>query len=148
MSWAEDLETGKEGERIVRSLLESSGNIKSIIDCSNDKYFQDKDIDFMAEMIDGKVVKYEVKTDTKAHETGNIVWEHTSSGNVGCLARCEADCILYYLRESGALYWFWTQEMRKYIESTKPRLIKMADKNTGYLLNIHELLKKGTIKRI
>lgn len=67
MSWAEDLETGKEGERVVRSLLESSGNVRNIIDCSADEYFQEKDIDFMAEMTNGKVIKYEVKTDTKAH---------------------------------------------------------------------------------
>ena len=148
MSWAEDLETGKEGERVVRSLLESSGNVRNIIDCSADEYFQEKDIDFMTEMTNGKVIKYEVKTDTKAHETDNIVWEHTSSGDVGCLARCEADCIMYYLQGNGALYWFWTKEMRRYIEETKPRLIKMADKNTGYLLNIHKSLKKGILRRI
>lgn len=147
MSFADDLETGKEGERIVRSLLEASAKVEGIIDCSSDKYFQAKDIDLMAELTDGRVIKYEVKTDTMAHETGNIVWEQTSSGNVGCLARCEADCIMYYLRGNGALYWFWTDEMRKYIAHTKPRLITMAGKNTGYLLNIQELLRKGTLRR-
>lgn len=148
MSFADDLEVGKIGERLVRSLLESSAKVKNIIDCSNDKYFQDKDIDIMAEMNDGSVIKYEVKTDTKAHETGNIVWEETSSGKTGCLARCEADYILYYLEGNGALYIFNTNSMRKYIEQTKPRLITMVKHNTGYLLNIHELLQKGTLRRI
>lgn len=148
MSFTDGLETGKIGERVVRSLLESSAKVKSIIDCSGDKYFQDKDIDFMAEMADGTVLKYEVKTDTMAHETGNIVWEETSCGNVGCLARCEADFIFYYLDGNGSLYWFKTDDMRRYIEQTHPRLVTMAKKNTGYLLNIAQLLRNGTLRRI
>lgn len=148
MSWAEDLETGKEGERIVRSLLQSSANVKNIIDCSNDKYFQEKDIDLMAEMYDGRVLKYEVKTDRIAHQTGNIAWEETTNGKIGCLAKSEADCILYYLEGNGELFWFWTQEMRTFIKQSNLKLIQMGGKNTGYLLSIAELIRKGKLKRL
>ena len=57
MSFAEDLSFGREGEAIVRNLLESSGNFDYVIDCSNDKYFQEKDIDLLALAMDGHIAK-------------------------------------------------------------------------------------------
>ena len=73
MSFAEDLEYGKKGEQLVRHILESSQKFSAIWDCSDDKYFQGKDIDILALAMDGHIAKYEVKTDRQAHKTGNQV---------------------------------------------------------------------------
>ena len=148
MSFAEDLSFGREGEVIVRNLLESSGNFDYVIDCSNDKYFQDKDIDLLALATDGHIAKYEVKTDRIAHETGNIAFEIKTSGNIGCLAKTEADFVMYYIEGNGRLYCFNAEQMRRYLRANRFRLYRMGDNAEGHLLSINRLLRDGQIKRI
>lgn len=148
MSFAEDLSFGREGEAVVRNLLESSGNFESIIDCSNDKYFQQKDIDVLALVNDGHIAKYEVKTDRKAHETGNIAFELATNGNIGCLAKTEADYVMYYIEGNGKLYCFNARQMRRYLRQNRFKLYRMGDNAEGYLLNINQLLRDRQLKRI
>lgn len=148
MSFAEDLSEGKVGEKVVRSVLESSGKFESVWDCSDDIYFQSKDIDLLGFAYDGHITKYEVKTDRQAHETGNIVWEQMTSGNIGCLAKTEADFIMYYIQGNGRLYCFDTQAMRTYVNRKNQRLVSMGDNAKGYLLNIKELLRAKMLTRI
>lgn len=148
MSFAEDLSFGREGEAVVRNLLESSGNFDYVIDCSNDKYFQQKDIDVLALVNDGHIAKYEVKTDRKAHETGNIAFELATNGNIGCLAKTEADYVMYYIEGNGKLYCFNARQMRQYLERHRFKLYRMGDNAEGYLLNINMLLRDKQIRRI
>ena len=148
MSFAEDLSFGREGEAVVRNLLESSGNFESIIDCSNDKYFQQKDIDVLALVNDGHIAKYEVKTDRKAHETGNIVFEIKTNENIGCLAKTEADFVMYYIEGNDRVYCFNAEQMRRYLRQNRFRLYRMGDNAEGYLLNINQLLRDRQLKRI
>jgi len=148
MSFAEDLSFGREGEAVVRNLLESSGNFESIIDCSNDKYFQQKDIDVLALVNDGHIAKYEVKTDRKAHETGNIVFEIKTNGNIGCLAKTEADFVMYYIEGNDRVYCFNAEQMRRYLRQNRFKLYRMGDNAEGYLLNINQLLRDRQLKRI
>ncbi len=148
MSFAEDLSFGREGEAVVRNLLESSGNFDYVIDCSNDKYFQQKDIDVLALVNDGHIAKYEVKTDRKAHETGNIAFELATNGNIGCLAKTEADYVMYYIERNGKLYCFNARQMRQYLERHRFKLYRMGDNAEGYLLNINQLLRDRQLKRI
>lgn len=148
MSFAEDLSEGKVGEKIVRSVLESSGKFEHVLDCSDDKYFQSKDIDILGFASDGHIAKYEVKTDRKAHETGNIVWEQTTSGNIGCLAKSEADFIMYYIEGNGRIYCFNTSRMRAFVKRKNQRLVRMGDNAEGYLLNIKELIGAKMLTRI
>ena len=148
MSFAEDLSEGKLGEKIVRSVLESSGKFESVWDCSDDKYFQSKDIDLLGIAYDGHIAKYEVKTDRQAHETGNIVWEQTTSGNIGCFEKSESDFIMYYIEGNGRLYCFDTAKMRAFVKRKNQRLIRMGDNAEGYLLNINELIRAKMLTRI
>lgn len=148
MSFAEDLSFGREGESIVRNLLESSGNFDNVWDCSNDKYFQQKDIDLLGIASDGHIAKYEVKTDRMAHKTGNIAFEITTSGNIGCLAKSEADFVMYYIEGNGRLYCFNTEQMRQYLKRDRFKLYRMGDSAEGYLLGINRLLRDKQIKRI
>lgn len=148
MSFAEDLSFGREGEVIVRNLLESSGNFDNVIDCSNDKYFQEKDIDLLALAMDGHIAKYEVKTDRMAHETGNIAFETKTSGNIGCLAKTEADFVMYYIEGDGRLYCFNAEQMRQYLKRNRFKLYRMGDNAEGHLLSIKMLLRDKQIRRI
>lgn len=147
-NFKKDLETGEIGEDVAFRILSNSLQTKSILDVRKDHYFQNLDIDFLVEKYSGIIIKYEVKTDRQAHKTGNIVFEKTTSGNVGCLEKSHADYILYYLPETQIMYGFWLSDIRKYIKATKPRVIEMGDAATGYLLNISELEQKGLIAKI
>lgn len=148
MSFSEDLEFGKQGEAIARTILESSTKVKAIIDCSDDKFFQNQDIDYLVERTDGRVLKCEVKTDRMAHRTGNIAWEKTTCGHVGCLEKTSADIVFYYLQENEKMYIFIPSAIKKYIKRTQPNEIKMGDGATGYLLKIRDLLSERLIREI
>ena len=110
--------------------------------------FKNIDIDFLAEKHSGIVIKYEVKTDRKAHETGNIVFEKTTSGHIGCLEKSHADYILYFLSQTKELYGFWLDDIRQYIKKTNPNVIDMGDAATGYLLKISDLERNKVIKKV
>lgn len=145
----EDIEIGKIGESIAKKILLGSPKTKSIIDCSSDKYFQDKDIDFLAEQQDGRVLKCEVKTDTQSHSTGNMVFELSTSGNIGCLAKTNADFIFYYSLGDDTMYGYLTTKMRSYISHHKElKKIEMGDSAEGYLLNIRRLIRDGVVYSI
>jgi hypothetical protein len=148
MSFAEDLQDGKKAEELVRFKLSQTGKFEAIWDCSDDKYFQSKDIDILALKPDGGIAKIEVKADRQAHRTGNLAWEQKTSGNIGCFAKTEADYIMYYVVGNGELYIFQPKELRRYIEQSHKRMFPMGDNAEGYLLNIKALFKEGTIRRI
>jgi len=148
MSFAEDLQDGKKAEELVRFKLSQTGKFVGIWDCSDDKYFQSKDIDILALKPDGGIAKIEVKADRQAHRTGNLAWEQKTSGNIGCFAKTEADYIMYYVVGNGELYIFQPKELRRYIEQSHKRMIPMGDNAEGFLLSIKELLKEGKIRRI
>lgn len=148
MSFNEDLEYGRIGEIAARHILESSNKVKSVLDCTKDKYFQQFDIDYLAEQDNGRVLKCEVKTDRLAHLSGNIVWEKSTSGHPGCLEKTIADIVFYYLSVSKTMYIFTPATLKKYIELKQPKEIEMGDYATGYLLSIGELLELKLIREV
>lgn len=143
-----DIEDGKKGEEVAYSLLKNSSQNKTVMDVRNDPYFQDLDIDFLAEKNSGIVIKYEVKTDRKAHETKNLVYEKTTSGNIGCLEKSHADYILYYLVETDKMYGFWLHDLKAFITRNNPKLYSMGDNATGYLLSIPSLIAEGILRPV
>lgn len=147
-NFQKDLKTAEEGEEVAYSLLLKSPQNKAVLDVRKDPYFQELDIDFLAEKHSGIILKYEVKTDRQAHKTGNIVFEKTTSGNIGCLEKSHADYILYYLSETKIMYGFWLDDIRRYIKETNPKIINMGDAATGYLLSIFMLKNKNILKTV
>jgi len=147
-NFTKDLEAGEVGEKVAFNLLIQSPQNRAVLDVRKDPYFQNLDIDFLAEKHSGIVIKYEVKTDRQAHKTGNIVFEKTTSGNIGCLEKSNADYILYYLSETKVMYGFWLTDIKNYIQIIHPKIINMGDAATGYLLNISSLENKNLIKKV
>lgn len=142
----QDLKIGNVGEEVIFNFLEKNKATKTILDVRNDKFFQELDIDFIQETKQGEVRKIEVKTDTIAHKTGNLAYEHTSNkyyNTIGCFEKTRADYIFYYLTETGELYILHTNTLRSYITNNKNRLreVNMGDNALGYLVKLEELIK-------
>ena len=141
-----DLNTGSIGEDIIFDFLQTRKMTKYVLDVRNDKFFQDIDIDFIQETINNNIIKIEVKTDTMAHRTGNLAYEHTSNkyyNTIGCFEKTKSDYIFYYLTETNELYILSTIKLRNYVNSNKDNLreVRMGDNALGYLIKLNELIK-------
>lgn len=140
MPFNEDLTLGQAGEHVAWVQLLESPKTKQVLDVRKDKYFQDKDIDFLQLDTQNNVNKIEVKTDRQAHRTGNIAFETKSNSNEGCLARSEADYIVYYILETNETLVINLSLLKGFIKVTKPEEVSMGDNAKGFLLPIRDLL--------
>ena len=141
-----DLKDGEIGEHVVWNLLQKSSKVRNIVDVRQDKVFQSQDIDFLIENFDRQFTPIEVKTDFKAHETGNIVYEISTSGHLGCFEKTKAAYIYYYIPASKIVYMIDVVALRTYIHQLRPEEKKMGDNATGFLLSIKDLLNAKVIK--
>lgn len=141
-----DLKDGETGEHIVWNILQKSKKVRSIIDVRQDKAFQAQDIDFLIENYERQFTPIEVKTDFKAHETGNIVYELSTSGHLGCFEKTKATYVYYYIPANKIIYMIDVVALRTYIHRIRPEEKKMGDNATGFLISIKDLLDKNIIK--
>ena len=90
-------EQGLEVQEIVKAHLESRGS--KIVDVSQDRDYQKKDIDFLVYK-GTDMTTLEVKKDKNLYRTGNIFvecgWQRGNYFTKGWLLYCEADYIAYY----------------------------------------------------
>lgn len=126
----------------------NSPKTKSVLDVRKDAYFQEKDVDFLQQTIDGDINKVEVKSDRQAHETRNIVYEISSNGSAGCLQRSDADYLYYYFVGSGETYIITMKGLRWYINNTMVNSVRMGDGAEGYLLNIDDLIDRKVAVKV
>ena len=143
--FSESLIDGKYGERVVLDFLRGLPNVKSVVDVRQDKDFQEKDIDFLIEDKHQQFTSIEVKTDFKAHETGNLVYEVTTSGHIGCFEKTQAKYIAYYLPYSRTLYLINPVALRTYLHKIHPEPRKMGDNAEGFLIPLADLEKEEGI---
>lgn len=144
--FSESLKEGESGEHVVWNILQKSPKVRSIVDVRMDKEFQSQDIDFLIENIDRQFTAIEVKTDFKAHETGNIIYELSTSGHVGCFEKTKAKYVYYYIPASKVVYMIDVIALRTYIHKVRPEERKMGDNATGFLLPIRDLINAKVIK--
>ena len=147
-----DLEFAESSEEKIWLSLLKSDKTKDVIDVRSDKFFQELDIDFLQVTYKGNVNKIEVKCDRKADETGNMVYEVTSSGNPGCMKRTRADYVYYVLNESGKTYALLVEPLKIAVESMDFKkqfsLVKMGDNAEGYVIPLNWLVKRGVAKEV
>lgn len=148
-----DLNTGSIGEEVALNLLKNDSNTLSVIDVREEKLFQKLDVDFIQELIGGGFRMIEVKTDTQAHYTKNLAYEHTSNkyyNTIGCFEKTKADYILYYLTETKEMYVIHTNSLRCYIHGNKNRFreVNMGDNALGYLVKLEELTQNNIAWRM
>ena len=141
------LREGESGEHIVWNILSKSQDVRSIVDVRQDKFFQEMDIDFLVENSARQFTPIEVKTDYKAHDTGNIVYELSTSGHIGCFEKTKARYIYYYVPGDQVVYMIDVKAMRTYVHQSRPEEKNMGDNATGFLLPIRDLKEAKVIKR-
>jgi hypothetical protein len=142
----ESLTEGASGEHVIWGLLSKNDKVRSIVDVRQDKGFQEKDIDFLVESVDRQFTPIEVKTDFKAQDTGNIVYEVSTNGNMGCFEKTQAKFIYYYIPALKVVHVLGVKSLRTYLHSVKPEEVKMGDNATGFLIPISDLQKANVIK--
>lgn len=144
-----DVERGKTGEMAALWFFSQNPSVKSIISCQGDSYYQDMDIDFLVQ-IGNKVVSVEVKTDYKAHETGNIFYELSTNGHRGCFEKTRADAILIYLPAVNKMYQFNTTALRMWVDRNKAlmKTVSGGDASVGYAIPIKDLTDQRIAKEV
>ena len=145
-NFQEDLKFGQIAEAEFFLTLAKAESTVSLLDVSKDPYYQSKDIDILVQRKDGVIVKYEVKSDRKADETGNICFETSSNGNEGCLQRSEADYIFYKTEKHN--YLFSLKDMREFLRTHPYGEYEMGDGAKGYLLNLEDLKLARVLKEV
>lgn len=138
-----DLSFGKDGEYIIYKFLCKHESTLDLINVSDDKWFQNFDIDYLQKTKNG-INKIEIKTDRIAHRTGNIVYEFISNkycNSLGCFKKTEADFLFYYLYETKILYIFVIEELKEWVSQNKNKLkvVDMGDCAIGYLIKLKDL---------
>lgn len=143
----QDLNDGKYGERIARDLLESLPRTRLVLDCRKDKRSMAEDVDFYWYRTDDQLYRIEIKTDFAINRTNNIVYEMTTSGNIGCFEKTKADFILYYDAIGKHMYCLSVVRLRYFVHKYKANKepIKMGDYATGYLISLNEARGAGII---
>lgn len=144
MGFHSDNEIGNKGENAIFNFLSTYPSTTAIIDVTKDAWFQQFDIDFLWQDIEYNIFKIEVKTDTLADKTGNMVYEIWSDKRfytLGCFEKTEADYIFYYLINTNILYIFNTQKLRKWVleHQHNLKLMDMGDFALGYIIKLNDL---------
>ena len=140
-----DLRDGSYGEHVVWNLLIKQPNVKSIVDVRDDKNFQKKDIDFLVEDINRQFTPVEVKTDFKTQDTGNIVYELSCNGGMGCFEKSDAKVFMYYVPATKTVYEIDAVALRTYLQKVRPEEVPIGDNATGFILSIDKLRWEGSI---
>lgn len=142
----QDKHEGESGEHVVWNLLSQSKTVRSVVDVRRDKEFQTQDIDFLIENNERQFTPIEVKTDFKAHNTGNLVYEVSTSGHLGCFEKTNAKYIFYYIPAEKVVHMIDVIALRTYIHKIRPEERKMGDNATGFLIPIKDLKEAKVIK--
>ena len=144
--FSESLKEGEAGEHVIWNLLNKRSWVRSVVDVRADKNFQEDDIDFLVENTKRQFAGVEVKTDYKAHETGNLVYELSTSGNVGCFDKTKAVYIAYYVPGDKTVYFLDVAALRKYIyNEARPNEVHMGDNATGLIIPLEDIRNHGGI---
>ena len=147
MEFQDSLREGGYGEHAIWNLFIKQPWVRNVVDVRDDKDFQEKDIDFLIEDRNRQFTPVEVKTDFKAHETGNIVYEATTSNHIGCFEKTQAKYIMYFIPEKKEAHMIDVVALRTYLHEVRPEEKKMGDNSTGFLLPIEDLKMRGVIRR-
>lgn len=109
---------GTVGEEKIRSYLLDKGFV--VVDRSQDKEYQEKDIDFEYSEDNVNFTSVEVKSDRRMAETHNIVVEmamHRQTGTYeGWYHKCEADVLCFYDEVNSIAYFINWPELKQLIK--------------------------------
>lgn len=111
---------GNRGEEAMLTYLKGMAGVDRVVDVRTDPHYRTIDVDFLA-IMDGKVCKVEVKTDT--YKSGNFFYETLSAmetNSLGCFEKTEADVLLYYFINQDRVYRFNMRAFRNWFHTMRP----------------------------
>lgn len=150
-NFIKDLKTGEVGEKITMEYLSSIENFDCILDVRDNKLFQKIDVDFLVLTKDNIMLPVEVKSDTMAHRTNNIVYETVSNrktGSIGCFEKTRAKYMYYYLTVPQELYVIDVIKLQEYAHENCTKKVRMGDCAEGYLIKMNALLDLEIMKKV
>ncbi len=118
---------GKSAEALVQKWLCGNQDVISVSDVSDQRYYQDREIDLIITMRDGKEITAEIKSDLHIGKTRNVVFEllrvnHTMNNGsafvMGWGARSEADHVFYCSVTENKIFSFSMADLRSAARST------------------------------
>lgn len=128
------LEVAKQGEKIVSEIFQNKGY--TVVDVSNEKKWQEIDVDLLVFKNDKLINTIEVKFDEKALETRNIFIETKSNNGLGWIWKTKADYI-YIVIPGVKVYVLYRDEFVAWFKSVmyecKSRSAKTTDRNGKFL---------------
>lgn len=126
--WHVKLAEGKAGEEAVKQWLDDHFATDGFVsDVRDEPDYQRIDTDFIHTSEAGVRTFYEVKTDLKAHETGNLFLEFEA------LEKSQADYWLIFIPQRGWLFQF-----------NRANLQKLAKENFADTRTVHSIVKDGS----
>lgn len=148
------LEKGKATERIIQDLLIAEGF--KIQDVSDDKEYQDIDVDMLMTISNGKEYRLEIKSDSKISKNGNFFLEkgfdRYSGYYKGWLHKCEADILCMYDSVNKIAYMLAWQDTKQYAIANGKQITwwNYSDNCRGYaiLLGIEEAKNNDLILKV
>ena len=126
----ESIRIGNYGEKIIKSYLENNPRVINVTDVSNDKKYQDADIDFIVELEGWGYIPVELKTDR--YDTGNIFYETMSNIEYkvpGCMIKSKAKCLFYYFIKTKELYIIDFKTYKEWVGKNSKRFVEKQIKN-------------------
>lgn len=148
-----DIQHGVIGETIVYNYLKHFDKIIDIKNVTNDKKYQDLDIDFVVKTSNMEMT-VEVKYDSMFHKTGNFPYEYYSSKTyftIGCMEKTKAsrifllsdvtyDCYIIRTKDLQELVnnQIITDENNNVIGGNLFRFVNMGDNAKGFLIPLKQ----------
>lgn len=118
---------GKSAEALVQEWLYGNPDVMSVNDVSEQRHYQDREIDLIITMRNGKEISAEIKSDMHIGKTRNVVFEllrvnqtmnNASAFVLGWGARSEADHIFYCSVTENTIYSFSMADLQSAARST------------------------------
>lgn len=147
MFW-DDVTRGTIGEFVVFDALCKLPTVKQVIDVRDDSYFQSVDVDFLVQDRNRQFTWLEVKTDYKTFTTGNVIYEVSTSGNIGCLEKTKASVIAIYVPQSGNIYMCNTDAFRRCVKTGDYCFTDMGHHSKGYVVPLADLERFGVVSQM
>ena len=132
---------GKQGEALFAQIMTERGySVKDVSGCSDYWY---KDIDFIITSPTTQQVKsFEVKWDSRIHQTGNLYLELTnihSAGGRGWFQFCEADFLAYGDACAQVFYIIPLDKLREKVAAKPQRHANCGTDSIGILINLRDI---------
>lgn len=132
---------GKLGEYLFQQKMIANGY--TIKDVSGNSEYWTKDIDFFATSpFTGVTKSFEVKFDSRIHQTGNLYLELSnihSKGGRGWFNFCQADYLAYGDAQTRTFYIIPMNELKEKIKSLPKRTASCGSDSTGLLVKLNDI---------